>query len=316
MAADSGHSGYRISLILISVLVFGVTLFFNYLGSGEGKALGIYESSTGDVSDYFYLEITPASWTFSIWFFIYIWQIIWLIYGLSTICRKSDSGIYIYQLPVMPPAIYIIYILNLGLNVAWMILFDRKYIEIALADIILVTLTLYVILGISCRAVHNNLSVLIKDGAGKEAWFIRFFLQNGVAFYATWVTVATHLNVAMVMHYSGGVANDIACTTVLGMLLFFVISWFLSENILLDNYTRYMFSPYIVLVIALTGSIAENFDLELRYRNSILSVTILCVSSIFLFLKFIIILLRHNRVPLSPMVYTPTTSDKSTNSIV
>ncbi|OWF39584.1 uncharacterized protein LOC110464883 [Mizuhopecten yessoensis] len=313
--ADIGHSGYRIALILLTCLVLGVTLFFNYLGSGQaGKDLGIYESDTGDISDYFYLEITPAGWTFTIWAFIYVWQIIWLIYGLSTICRKTDSGIYIYQLPVMPPAIYIVYILNLGFNIAWMLLFDRKYIEIALADIILMALTLYAILIISSRAVRKNLSVLIKDGAGKEAWFIRFFLHNGIAFYVTWVTVATHLNVAMVMHYSAGVANDISCTIALGMLTFFVMLWFVTENVLLDAYTRYLFSPYIVLVVALIGSIAKNFDLELRYRNSILSVILLSMSGFFLFLKLIIIIVRHNRAPLSPTVYSPTTSEKSTKS--
>ncbi|XP_033725752.1 uncharacterized protein LOC117315597 [Pecten maximus] len=315
MAANRGHSSYRILLILLTCLALGVTLFFNYLGSGDaGKSLGIYESNTGDVSDYFYLEITPAGWTFTIWAFIYAWQIIWLIYGLSTICRKSESGIYIYQLPVMPPAIYIVYILNLGFNVGWMVLFDRKYINISLPDAALMAFTLYIILGISCRAVRNNISSLVKDGAGKEAWFIRFFLQNGIAFYATWVTVATHLNVAMVMHYSGGVANDISCTTALGLLIFFVILWFLTETILLDVYTRYVFSPYIVLVIALSGSLAKNFDLDLRYRNSILSVLLLGMSGFFLLLKVIIILVRHNSTPLSPTVYTPTTSEKAIKS--
>ncbi|XP_060070134.1 uncharacterized protein LOC132550134 [Ylistrum balloti] len=305
------HSCYRVSLILLTCLVLGVTLFFNYLASAEaGQSLGIYESNTGNVSDYFYLEITPAGWTFTIWAFIYAWQILWLVYGLSTICRKTESGIYIYQLPVMPPTIYITYILNLGFNIAWIILFDRKYVNISLPDAALMALTLYVILIISCRAVRNNLSVLIKDGAGKEAWFIRFFLQNGIAFYATWVTVATHLNLAIVMCYSGGVANDIASTTALSMLTFFVILWFMTENILLDNYTRYIFSPYIVLVIALTGSITKNFDLDLRYRNSILAVILLGISGFFVVLKLIIILIRHNRKPLSPTVYKPTSTEK------
>ncbi|XP_069122634.1 uncharacterized protein [Argopecten irradians] len=312
MTAGKGHSAYRILLILLTWLAFGVTLFFNYLGSGDaGKDLGIYESNTGDVSDYFYLEITPAGWVFTIWAFIYVWQFLWLIYGLSTICRKSDSGIYIYQLPVMPPSIYIIYILNLGFNIGWMVLFDRKYINISLPDAALMAITLYIVLGISCTAVHNNLNRLIKDGGGKEAWFIRFFLQNGVAFYATWVTIATHLNLAMVMHYSGGVANDIACTVALGVLLFFVILWFMTETILLDVYTRYLFSPYIVLVVGLSGSLAKNFNLDLRYRNTILSVIILGLSGFFLLLKIILILVRHNSKPLSSTVYLQTTSEKS-----
>ncbi|XP_060070056.1 uncharacterized protein LOC132550063 [Ylistrum balloti] len=312
MSSKPQHSSYRILLMLLTCFFFIVTFVINYLAVGDiGISIGLYESTTANISDYFYLEITPAGWTFSIWGFIYTWQIIWLVYGLSTICRKSNSGVYIYQLPVMPSTIYITYILNLCFNVAWMMLFDRKYINISLPTAAIMALTLFVILIISCRAVHNNLSVLIKDGAGKEAWFIRFFLQNGIAFYATWVTVATHLNLAMVMHYSGGVANDIACTTALGMLIFFVILWFLTEITLLDNYTRYLFSPYIVLVIALSGSLAKNFDLDLRYRNSITSFILLGISGLFLILKLIIILVRHNRAPLSASGHTPTSSEKS-----
>ncbi|XP_069118109.1 uncharacterized protein [Argopecten irradians] len=312
MGDNQGHNGFRIFLIVLTCFLFAVTLTLNYLGSGDiGKDIGIYESTTVEISDYFYLEITPAGWTFTIWAFIYVWQIVWLIYGLSTICRKSESGIYIYQLPVMPPVIYIIYIFNLCFNVAWMVLFDRKYINISLPDACFMALTLYIIIGISSWRVRKHQDNLIKDGVGKEAWFIRFFLQNGIAFYATWVTVATHLNVAMVMHYTGGVANDISCTTALGILLFVTILWFLTETILLDAFTRYLFSPYIVLIVALSGSLAKNYDLELRYRNSILSIIILGMAILFLLLKVIILLVRHFRVPSFPKSYSPTTSEKS-----
>ncbi|XP_069118123.1 uncharacterized protein [Argopecten irradians] len=312
MGANQGHSGFRIFVIVLTCFLFGATMFINYLAAGDlGKDLGIYESNTGDISDYFYLEITPASWTFTIWAFIYVWQIVWLIYGLSTICRKSESGIYIYQLPVMPPAIYIIFILNICTNIAWIILFDRKFINICLAVIILMALTLYIIIAISSWKIRKYQDSMNKDGAGKEAWFIRFFLQNGTAFYATWVTVATHLNVAMIMHYTGGVANDISCTTALGILLFVTILWFLTETILLDAFTRYLFSPYIVLIVAMSGSLAKNYDLELRYRNSILSIIILGMAVLFLLLKIIILLVRHFRVPSLTKTYSPTTSEKS-----
>ncbi|XP_069112307.1 uncharacterized protein [Argopecten irradians] len=210
----------------------------------------------------------------------------------------------IYNLKKIP-------IFNLCFNVAWMVLFDRKYINISLPDACFMALTLYIIIGISSWRVRKHQDNLIKDGVGKEAWFIRFFLQNGIAFYATWVTVATHLNVAMVMHYTGGVANDISCTTALGILLFVTILWFLTETILLDAFTRYLFSPYIVLIVALSGSLAKNYDLELRYRNSILSIIILGMAILFLLLKVIILLVRHFRVPSFPKSYSPTTSEKS-----
>ncbi len=37
--------------------------------------VGIYENTTGEISDKYPLEITPADWTFSIWGFIYAYQV-------------------------------------------------------------------------------------------------------------------------------------------------------------------------------------------------------------------------------------------------
>ena len=38
--------------------------------------LGIFHSNTGNISDKYYLEITPAGWAFSIWGIIYAYQVI------------------------------------------------------------------------------------------------------------------------------------------------------------------------------------------------------------------------------------------------
>ncbi len=35
----------------------------------------LFPKSTGNISDTFYTDITPAGWTFSIWGFIYTWQV-------------------------------------------------------------------------------------------------------------------------------------------------------------------------------------------------------------------------------------------------
>ena len=58
---------------------------------------GLFKNNTGDISDKFYLNITPASWTFSIWGFIFTWQLLWIIYTLSTICRTNTDGVYRQQ---------------------------------------------------------------------------------------------------------------------------------------------------------------------------------------------------------------------------
>ena len=111
--------------------------------------LGIFNQRTGDVSDQNLTEFTPAGkkfncekyhffrtneiyffssgWTFSIWGVIYFWQGAWLIYAISRIPRKSNSG-YLYISPnTLHYTVFISYVLNLALNIAWLIIWDRAH---------------------------------------------------------------------------------------------------------------------------------------------------------------------------------------------
>ncbi|KAH3826091.1 hypothetical protein DPMN_127983 [Dreissena polymorpha] len=59
---------HNVPLLVLTFLVlaaFIVVCVFNGLASG-GSNTGLYKSSTGAISDKYYVEITPAGWTFSI----------------------------------------------------------------------------------------------------------------------------------------------------------------------------------------------------------------------------------------------------------
>lgn len=73
------------------------------------------------------MRLVLAGWTFSIWGLIYFWQAAWMIYALSRVVRKSSAG-YLYLTPdTLNPAVFILYITNLLLNIVWLILWDRGY---------------------------------------------------------------------------------------------------------------------------------------------------------------------------------------------
>ena len=78
----------------------------------------IFKNTTGDVARFYCLEITPAGWAFSIWGVIYIWQAVWLVYGISHTCRStSESYIYVSPAPI-PPLVYLLFMINNILNMA------------------------------------------------------------------------------------------------------------------------------------------------------------------------------------------------------
>lgn len=94
------HEWKRVALILSTIVMFVITCGFNALSSlafspNASKCVFIcnlkfilllsflkfyylielFPAPTGNISDKFYIEITPAGWVFSIWGFIYTWQV-------------------------------------------------------------------------------------------------------------------------------------------------------------------------------------------------------------------------------------------------
>ena len=268
---------------------------------------GIFKNTTSDLSRKYPLEITPAGWTFSIWGIIYTWQGLWLVYGLSTICRRVNNGPYIYMLPIMSPFIYLVYTFTNVFNVAWLFAFDRQELIWALVTIAMIPFTLGICMFLSFKNLYERLAFLNKQGASKEVWFIRLLVQNGLAIYATWTNVATLINLAMVMTYRGSLSVEDASTVALGILTFEILLWVLLENLVFDKYVRYTFSPYITLVMALSGVVAKNFDLEMTERNSIFSLALLVAAVFLLIMKLIIMIYRHFKQPIIPSSeYEPT----------
>lgn len=295
----SSHVGWRIALICIGFLVYAVTLFISYCSSNPSLNIGIFKNQTGAISDKFYLSITPAGWTFAlIWAIIYIYQAVWYLYALTTICRCNKDGQYLYTLSYLPPAFYFVFIINNIAIVAWLILWDRQWIEWALLDIIFTPLTLYICLFISFKYLYDNIMSMKRGAVGKEIWFVRILVQNGMAFFATWVSIATLLNFAMVLTYIWSVDMQIAASIALAILSLDIVVWFVLDMFLIDKYVRYTVTPYIVVVVALIGSIMKNWNLNTNYRNSIFTAVLLAVAGLLLIVKLLILVWRHRKFPI------------------
>ncbi|KAH3692745.1 uncharacterized protein LOC127863310 [Dreissena polymorpha] len=295
----SGHSGAKIALIIVGFLIYCITVVLNYLSTGD-IIPGLFRNRTGDIADAFYVSATPAGWTFAvIWATIYFWNLAWFIYALTTVCRRDDNGHYIYQLNILSPLFFISFIINNCAVVAWLFLWDRQYLNWALLVIAFTPLTLYICLFISFRRLYGKLNYLSKAGAVKDIWLIRIFVHNGLAFFATWVSIATLLNFAIVLTYYWSVEMQVSVSIALGILSCLIITWFLLDTFAIDKFVRYTVTPYIVVVVALVGSVQKNFDLEDNYRNSMFLAVLLAVAGLLLLLKLVIMFVRACRIPIN-----------------
>lgn len=303
--------GHKPVLLILTVLVlcfFIVTIVFNALASGAGTAL--YKSNTGAISDKYYTEITPAGWTFSIWGFIYTWQALWIVYATINLFRKSEKGPY-YTYPVLRPVPFLIsYLINMASNCGWMVAFDREQLELSLALLLLITVTLYICLFFSYRSLDRGMDVLVKQKRKADVWLTRFLDQNGLSIYATWVTIASLLNLTFVLQYRSAfdISQQNAATISLGILSAIIAGFLIADWLFLDRYTRYTFTPYLVLIVALTGSLVKNYSEGAR--NTIFTIVLLAVAGAATLVKIVLLVWRHFRKTVNGVVITDTSGIK------
>ncbi|XP_069015489.1 uncharacterized protein [Embiotoca jacksoni] len=260
--------------IVLALIFFIITMVFTAL-----SGLGIYPflSSTRNISDEFVTEITPSGWTFTIWSIIYIFLALVLVYVLSGIFRKNTYG-YVYCSPaVLPHGFFVAWCLNLGLNIGWLLLWDRKFIDAALVFLILMVLTNYILIFFSCYGLHNYGPWLQKHHK-VDLWLHRVLIQNGIAIYATWTTIASMVNLTIVLTYNANMAHTDAATLSLSILTAVLLVWFILENSILDKHVRFILSIYPAVIWALTGVYMKNYNAEAPTHNNIFITALLAVA--------------------------------------
>lgn len=194
----------KIRQIIVIVATAGV-IFVNYLA-----ATGVVNNkTTGELSDKFSTEITPAGYAFAIWSLIYLGLIAFSIY--QALPTNTDNKLF----QKIRPA----YILNCVANAAWIYAWHYE----------LIPLSLLIMLALLGTLIFIN-KVLID--AESTADIITAKVPFNI--YFGWITVATILNVSITFVYFGvkfpptatsitGAVLILIATT-LGVLLRFKIS--------------------------------------------------------------------------------------------
>ena len=62
------------------------------INSNYFLGFSIFKSTVGEVSNKYFLDITPAGWAFTIWGVIYIWIGISLIFGKFSFLRIFENS--------------------------------------------------------------------------------------------------------------------------------------------------------------------------------------------------------------------------------
>ena len=118
------------------------------------------------------------------------------------------------------------------------------------------------------------------------------FYYLGAMMNATWVSIASLLNVAMVMHYRWDVDLSLSCNIVLGILLVELVIWFVLENFgKLQSPLNYSYTDWPVVLWALSASLAKNYDPDLA--SSKFTLALLIISAVAFIVRIILQIVRN-----------------------
>jgi len=275
---------------LANLITFIGTLIINY-GAGAGL---FTKTNVGKVGREYSIEITPASWTFSIWAVIYLWQALWMTYTMYLIIRHNSTTI------IFPTSYYISYILSNIFNAVWIFAWCNKDIVTAGIFLILLTSSLYICLfishvfiaDVSAMSVEHPLDDSINEHFNNIPLWLRdnnvisklyMLVPNGIAFYATWCLVATCLNWGIIFHYDSNWTNTVASLVALLILTICCIVYFVLDFIRFHSYLVLTWSPYIILIFAFSGILNEHGLNNVKKEPTSIMVLLLLMGSVFMF---------------------------------
>ena len=115
-----------------------------------------------------------------------------------------------------------------------------------------------------------------------DVWATWILVINGIAIYATWLTIATLFNLGIVVQYYGDFSAVNTGTLCLSLLTVEVIVYFILENTVLDCFAHYVLIVYPFIVWVLAAILSAHWNQEDNNRNPIFTLVLIILSSILL----------------------------------
>ncbi|RNA05135.1 hypothetical protein BpHYR1_049974 [Brachionus plicatilis] len=293
-ADKTKHNWFIVALILSNILIYVTMLGFNILASFPiNSTTKLFPTDVGGISNDYYIEVTPASWVFStVWTIIFVWNALWLIYAFINIFRRlKDNTLFYRKFDFLNFGVFIAFIVNNLSIIAWLFLWSNKFIGWALLLIVFCVIPLNVALFIFYRKLDECKEDLKEHKMIVDLVFIRILPQNGLATFATWLTLATNLNFATFLAYECGAEQDAASTVILFIILTIAVVYFVIENFIWQRYLLYNFSPWFVINFALLGSVIKNYDASNPSRNNIITIILLIITFLLAIGKIVLFIL-------------------------
>lgn len=134
------------------------------------------------------------------------------------------------------------------------------------------------------------------DDFRKDVWLVRFLVQNGLAMFAMWGTVASMFNFAVVLTYRTGARQSVSSSVALSIFTLEIVTWWVFDNFVFEKYFRFLLTPYLVLVLSIAGIASKNWDPT--NANAVYTLVLFCVVVALTVAKVALLVWRQRHRPL------------------
>ncbi|GFN91603.1 hypothetical protein PoB_001810900 [Plakobranchus ocellatus] len=283
-------------LIVATSVLFAGNLFLTALAGNPELSGGLFTRGISQVSAQFPLNITPAGFTFAIWGAIYLLQIGWNLYSLSSLCRFTENGPVYLNPPVLGTSFFVYFNVSTLAVSAWLFMWDRLLFFAAFVFLAIVAISLFMTVFSGASSLARYRSELVDQGRCLDVKILTVTMVNGVSMYATWSVVATLINFGIILVYKlqTPLSNELASIICLSILGLFVLLYTVLDATILRSFNRCNFTPFLTVIWALIGVLANNLDFG--NVSTIVSIVLLVGTSAIFLVKAVFSILPFARV--------------------
>ena len=249
-----------------------------------------------DLEETYLTKLSPSPWLYMvIWPVIYLFTFMWLGYGLSTLCRVSSPGTYLYfDPPFLPIAMYLCFAFTRILGSFWLYMAGEGYVWenliVLAAMFIFATASLFS----AVFGLDRHRDTLVAVGRKDDIALTIAFVHNGLGMYATWLLVASIQLLTVCLIYIWSIEEDTSYYITLSILLFMLLVFFFVDVFGIYQKTKFLFTPYVVIIVAFAAITDMNVAKDITTDPvNIFVMTVLGVAVICLFIKLIVIASRE-----------------------
>jgi hypothetical protein len=242
------------------------------------------------------LPILNYDWMLYIWAVIYAYQILWVMFTLTLVCRRGRYGHLYTNPPIVSVDIYVLFTISLCGTVAGLFLWDESLVRYTILSNLVTTVFSYLSLLVSFRGMKDHGMELIVAKNVSHLWDIVLLLQNGLAAHASWQTVnLMYLSTVALTSTSQILTKETGSYGFQGALMLYTVLFFALDTFCTKGLNGYLLTPYIISVLAFTIIAIRNTGDPQQNYHYYIACALVGLAFIMFVIKLVVIIVRHRK---------------------